>query len=103
MYKMEIEKLEDRAEEASRLLGAMANSKRLLILCNLLSREMNVSELMARAGIGQSPMSQHLSKLRALGLVETRREGQQVYYRLASDNVRQVLETLYGIYCAPEP
>ena len=102
MFIMEIENLEDKAEEASRLLGAMANPKRLLILCSLLVREMNVTELGERAGLGQSPMSQHLSKLRALGLVTTRREGQQVFYRLASREGRQVLETRYGLYCAPE-
>ncbi len=102
MFNMEIERLEEKAEEASRLLGAMANPRRLLILCNLLVREMNVTELGERAGLGQSPMSQHLSKLRALGLVTTRRDGQQVYYRLASEEVRRVLETLYGLYCGPE-
>jgi DNA-binding transcriptional ArsR family regulator len=100
MIKMEIEKLEDRAEDASRLLDAMANPKRLLILCNLLEEELNVTDLSERVGLGQSPLSQHLSKLRAWGLVRARREGQQVRYSLASDAVRRVLETLYGIFCA---
>ena len=100
MSKMEIEKMEANAEQATRLLTAMANSKRLLILCNLLEREMNVTELGDRVGLGQSPLSQHLSKLRAWDFVKTRRDGQQVYYSLASDAVEQVLTTLYGIYCA---
>lgn len=99
MIKMEIEKLEDRADEASQLLSAMANPKRLLILCNLLDQEMNVTELGVRIDLGQSPLSQHLARLRALGLVKARRDGQQVYYGLASDEVRQVLQTLYRIYC----
>lgn len=99
MIKMEVEKLEARAEEASQLLAAMANPKRLLILCNLLEREMNVTDLSERVGLAQSPLSQHLSKLRAWGLVKTRREGQQINYSLASDQVRQVLQTLYHIYC----
>lgn len=43
------------------------------------------------------PLSQHLSKLRAWNFVNARREGQQVYYTLASGEVRQVLTTLYGI------
>lgn len=101
MIKMEIEKLEGRAEEASRLLSAMANPKRLLILCNLLEREMNVTDLSERVALGQSPLSQHLSKLRAWGLVKTRRDAQQINYSLASDEVRQVLQALYGIYCQP--
>ena len=100
MIKMEIARLENRAEEATRLLSAMANTKRLLILCNLLEREMNVTELGEEVGLAQSPLSQHLSKLRALNMVRARRERQHVYYRLASEEVRQILTTLYGIYCA---
>ncbi len=92
--------MEVNAEEASRLLTAMANSKRLMILCNLLEQELNVTELGERVGLAQSPLSQHLSKLRAWGFVKTRREGQQVHYSLASPAVQQVLMTLYGIYCA---
>lgn len=100
MIKMELARMEENADRASQLLTAMANPKRLLILCNLLERELNVGDLAERVDLAQSPLSQHLSKLRAWGLVKTRREGQQVHYALASDEVRQVLTTLYGIYCA---
>lgn len=100
MLKMEMKKMEQNAERASQLLTAMANPKRLLILCNLLDKELNVSDLAERVDLGQSPLSQHLSKLRAWGLVSTRREGQQINYTLASNDVRQVLVTLYDIYCA---
>ncbi|CDP51646.1 ArsR/SmtB family transcription factor [Paradevosia shaoguanensis] len=100
MIKMEIAKLESKAEEATVLLTAMANPKRLLILCELLDGERNVSELGEKVGLAQSPLSQHLSKLRAWNMVKTRRDGQQVYYTIASDEVRQVIETLYRIYCA---
>jgi DNA-binding transcriptional ArsR family regulator len=102
MIKMDIETMSANAEAASRLLTAMANPKRLLILCNLIERELNVSELGERVGLAQSPLSQHLSKLRAWNFVKTRREGQQIYYAVASDEVRRVLETLYGIYCVRE-
>lgn len=98
---MNITDLEPRAEEAAQLLTAMANPKRLLILCNLLEQERSVSELSRIVGLEQSPLSQHLSKLRALGLVKTRREGQTIYYRLASEPVTRVLSTLYEIYCVP--
>ena len=100
MIKMEIEKMEANADQATRLLTAIANSKRLLILCNLLDGEMNVTELGEKVGLGQSPLSQHLSKLRAWDFVKTRRDGQQVYYSVASEAVKEVLTTLYGIYCA---
>jgi len=98
---MNITELEPRADEAAELLAAMSNPKRLLILCNLLHEELSVNELVERVRLAQSPLSQHLSKLRAMKLVATRRDGQMVLYRLASDGVMRVLETLHGIYCVP--
>ena len=98
---MNIAELEPRAEEAAQLLTAMANPKRLLILCNLLAHERSVNELSKIVTLEQSPLSQHLSKLRSLGLVKIRREGQTIYYRLASEAVTRVLTTLYQIYCVP--
>lgn len=98
---MNIADLEPRADEAAELLAAMSNPKRLLILCNLLDEELSVNELSTRVDLAQSPLSQQLSKLRAMKLVATRRDGQMILYRLASDSVARVLETLHGIYCAP--
>ncbi len=98
---MNIAELEPRADEAAELLAAMSNPKRLLILCHLLDEELSVNELSERVDVAQSPLSQHLSKLRALKLVATRRDGQMIFYRLASDGVAKVLTTLHGIYCAP--
>src|SRR3546814_16465648 len=100
MINMDLSRMEQNADQASQLLTAMANPKRLLILCNLLDQELNVSQLAERVNLAQSPLSQHLSKLRAWGFVKTRRDGQQVNYSLQSDDVRQVLSTLYGIYVA---
>jgi ArsR family transcriptional regulator, virulence genes transcriptional regulator len=102
MIKMSLAELGAHAEEAAQLLTAMANQKRLMILCHLLDEELSVNEIAERVGLGQSPLSQHLAKLRALGLVATRRDGQQIYYRLASDEVARVLQTLYNVYCAPQ-
>ena len=93
--------LEPRAGDAAELLSAMGNPKRLLILCHLLDQELSVGELSERVGLAQSPLSQHLAKLRALRLVTTRRDGQMIRYRLASEEVGRVLATLHGIYCAP--
>lgn len=94
--------LEEKAEEASRLLTAMANSKRLLVLCNMLEGEKSVGELADIAGLSSAALSQHLGKMRALSLVKTRREGQTIYYSLASHEVRAVLETLYRLFCATD-
>jgi ArsR family transcriptional regulator, virulence genes transcriptional regulator len=98
---MNIAELAPQADDAAELLGAMANPKRLLILCNLLNEELSVNDLAERVGLAQSPLSQHLGKLRAMKLVATRREGQSIYYRLASESVERMLTTLYDIYCSP--
>jgi DNA-binding transcriptional ArsR family regulator len=98
---MKIAELEPRADEAAELLTAMANPKRLLILCHLLDQERSVAELSELVDLAQSPLSQHLAKLRALKLVTGRREGQSVFYRVASLEVTRVIETLYRIYCEP--
>ena len=91
--------LEKRAEEAARLLAALGQSKRLMALCRLMETEMSVGALAEAVGLGQSALSQHLARLRDLGLVATRREGQTIYYRLASDNARRLIELLYELYC----
>ena len=100
MIKMEPQLLAQKSDAAANLLAAMANQSRLMILCHLLNEELTVGELGERVRLNQSPLSQHLAKLRALGLVKTRRDGQSIYYRLASSEVEAVLQTLYSIYCA---
>jgi DNA-binding transcriptional ArsR family regulator len=102
MRNMEITQLDKRAREASELLAAMANEKRLMILCHLLGGETSVNDLAELVSMNQSALSQQLSKLRALKLVDTRRDAQQIYYRLASEEIERILQTLYGIYCDPE-
>ncbi len=93
--------LEPRIEEASGLLSAMANPRRLLILCHLLGKELSVGQLSTRVGLSQSPLSQHLARLRALRLVTARRDGQSIRYRLASPEVAEVLAALQRVYCEP--
>ena len=95
----EMDVLEQRAGEAAQLLKLLANETRLLILCRLVSNgEMSVNAIVAAAGIGQSAVSQHLAKLRAFGLVQTRRDRQMIYYSCRSDAVRQLLRTLGTIF-----
>ncbi len=101
MMTIDTEKLDANAREAAGLLAAMANENRLRILCRLLEGEVSVNELAEQIGMTQSALSQQLGKLRALRLVDTRRDARQIYYRLASSEVSRVLETLYGIYCEP--
>ena len=89
------------AEAAASLLRAMGGKSRLLVLCNLVHGERAVGELQRIVGLSQSALSQHLAVLRRSKLVETRRETQTIYYRLAGGAASAVLETLHGIYCAP--
>ena len=84
------------------MLAAMANPKRLLVLCTLLAGEKSVGELAEIVRLSPAALSQHLGKMRALRLVATRRDGQTIFYSLASPEVRVLLETLYQIYCTPD-
>jgi DNA-binding transcriptional ArsR family regulator len=97
----EMAALEAKAEDVALLLAAMANPKRLLVLCALLVQERSAGELAEIVELTPAALSQHLGKMRALRLVSTRRDGQTIYYTLASAEVRAVLETLYRVYCAP--
>lgn len=81
-------------EHFADFLGALSNAKRLEILCILHSGEMNVGRLAERVNLSQSALSQHLSKLRARGIVTTRRDGQTIYYSLHSDLARELLALL---------
>jgi ArsR family transcriptional regulator len=98
-----IETFAAKAGHAARLLRALANEARLMVLCHLTEGEQTAGALHLRSGLSQSALSQHLAKLRAEGLVATRRESQTVHYRLADPRAQRVLETLAAIFCKPEP
>ena len=86
---------------ATKLLKALSNEHRLLILCQLVDGEKSVSEFESLDGLSQSALSQHLARLRREGLVSTRRDAQSIYYALANDTVIEIIEVLYNAYCAP--
>jgi DNA-binding transcriptional ArsR family regulator len=98
---MDVGALELKAQEASELLGAMANEKRLMILCQLLDGEKSVTELTEKLCARQSTISQHLAILRKDRLVTTRRAAQNQYYSLVGAHVRAILKTIYRLYCEP--
>lgn len=91
------------AYKASALLKAMGNADRLMLLCQLTHGEHCVSDLEQKTGIGQPTLSQQLGVLREDMLVATRRDGKQIYYRVASPAVLAVLQVLYAQFCAPRP
>lgn len=92
--------MEAKAEEAARVLAALAHGKRLLALCHMLGGEKSVGQLAEMVNLAPSALSQHLARMRDQRLVETRRDGQTIYYRLASAEVIAIIETLYRLYCA---
>ena len=101
MNQTELEALRQVAGRASSLLGSLANPDRLMILCTLVQGECNVGELAQRSGISQPTLSQQLTVLRREELIASRKEGKYVYYRLENPAVLAVMQTLYGIFCAP--
>lgn len=92
--------LQDNARRAAGLLKAMSNASRLVILCQLAEGERSVGELEESVGLSQSGISQHLAILRREHVVKYRREGQTVYYSLASDEVIALMSTLHKVFCA---
>jgi DNA-binding transcriptional ArsR family regulator len=90
--------LQKKAPDAARLMKMLANEQRLKLLCRLGKGEASAGELADYAGLAQSAASQHLAKLRDVGMVATRRESQTIYYRLADDRVFRVIGLLCEIY-----
>lgn len=93
--------LERKASQAADLLDALANPRRLMILCELAQGERSVGELVAVVGLQQAALSQHLARLRAEGIVATRRQAQMIFYRLASPAAAAVIKLLAEIFCGP--
>lgn len=95
-----LDKMRASAGDASLMLRSLGNPDRLLLLCLLSQEELCVSDLEERLDIRQPSLSQQLGVLRREGLVDTRKEGKRVYYRVADPKVLTLLQTLYQLYCA---
>jgi DNA-binding transcriptional ArsR family regulator len=72
----------------------LANPKRLEIIDKLRGGELSVTELVEALEISQSNLSQHLSVMRQRGIVTTRREGLNVFYRLSSSKITQACDLM---------
>ena len=95
----ELDRMVDNAKRASDFLKALAHESRLMILCILAEGEKSVSELEDLLNLRQPTVSQQLARLRADGLVSTRRDGKAIYYRLASEEARVVIGAIYEVFC----
>ena len=99
----EMDRIVDNATNASNFLKAVSHEGRMLILCHLVTGEKSVTELEELLSARQAAVSQQLSRLRLEGLVVPRREGKAIYYRLADDKPRRILELVYDLFCAENP
>ena len=89
-----------KADAAATLMKALANERRLLILCHLVAaEELAVGELVERIGLSQSALSQHLARLREERLVSYRRQAQTLFYRVSDPRAREVLALLRDLFC----
>ncbi len=98
----QFDKMVENATRASNFLKAISHEGRLMILCHLVSGEKSVTELEELLSARQAAVSQQLSRLRLEGLVMPRREGKAIYYRLADDRPRRMLEVVYELFCSDE-
>ncbi len=95
----EPERLSDKARRAADFLKALAHENRLMILCILSQGEKSVSELEEMLSLRQPTVSQQLARLRADGLVATRRDGKAIHYSLASEQARVIVGAVYDMFC----
>lgn len=95
------EAMQAQADDASHLLKALASPHRLRVVCLLVGDELTVSQLNDHLpDLSQSALSQHLARLRSEGVVETRRESQQIWYRLVDGPAYRLIRALHSIYCS---
>lgn len=97
--KIDIAALNPKINEAAALMDMLSQPVRLRLLCILLEGEKSVLDLADLVQLSQPGMSHHLRKLREKDLVETRRDGQTIFYSLKGQEVKAVLKTLHGLYC----
>lgn len=99
---MDPEKMQESAQKASDMMKLLGHPHRLMVLCELKLGEKSVGELSKKINIGQSPLSQHLARMRHEGVVTTRRDAQAVYYSLNPGNASKLVELIYDLYCGDE-
>jgi len=99
---IDLQQMAQSADRASSLMKTLGHKDRLMILCHLAEGEKSVGQIAEILEISQSPLSQHLSRMRKEGLVDTRREAQTIFYSLKSGQASKIVEVLYDLFCASE-
>jgi ArsR family transcriptional regulator, virulence genes transcriptional regulator len=92
--------LEKQAVQVAGTLRALANERRLMILCRLVEAgEANVTALADAVGLSQSALSQHLARMRDEGIVTFRRDSQTLWYRIADPRIEGLFATIHRLFC----
>ena len=99
MSTADVERMVENARRASNFLKAISHEGRLMILCHLASGEKSVTELEQLLSARQAAVSQQLTRLRMEGLVTPRRDGKTIYYSLADDRPKKIMEVMYDLFC----
>ena len=99
---MDVKTVEKNTEAAPKILKALSNERRLMIVCMLYKDEKSVGALEEIIGLSQSALSQHLARLRRDGIVKTRRDAQTIYYSLKSTETEKILSCLHDMFCGGE-
>jgi len=97
---MNLQDMLKNSAKAVKLLKAVSNERRLLILCHLLEGELSVGEMNQKLELSQSALSQHLALLRKHKLVTTRKEAQTVYYSLHRQEAEALIALMHKLYCS---
>ena len=101
-HAIDAQRMASAAQKASELMKTLGHKDRLMVLCHLTSGEKSVGELASLLDIPQSPLSQHLARMRKENLVVTRRDAQTIYYSIASDEAAAMVTLMHDLYCANE-
>ena len=94
-----IHSMQESADHLVGVLKSVANTDRLLILCHIAKQELNVSEIEAMTEIKQPTLSQQLMMLRKSNVVQTRRDGKQIFYSIKDHKLVEILNNLHDLYC----
>lgn len=97
----DLDEMAENAKIATDFLKALAHEARLMILCYLASGEKSVKELEDLLSLRQPTVSQQLARLRIEGFIDARRDGKMIYYSIADDRAKVMVEQIYEMFCRP--
>ena len=94
--------MEEKAKQIAELLKMLANENRLMIFCALMEQPMTVGKIAEKVpNITQSALSQHLTLLKAHGILDFQKSGQSITYSIADHRVEEIIHVLKRYYCDP--